>query len=197
MRETPRLFWLGWDTKLRTSGPYCAGTVNRTFQPLDLSPEPAYIRSMKNELPMTTLDRLTDRMAANRQKQEVAEVRKGQRRVALLAALVTVPVAGLVALSSVTPAPSPQAPAAVAAAPVPAAVTAAEARKLAQCAKDNVEAAICDRYLEALAQIEDSQNGDSYRDHLDRQAQRDNDLAYCRQNPADWSCTDGQYRGQY
>jgi hypothetical protein len=74
---------------------------------------------------------------------------------------------------------------------------AAEARKLARCAKDDVGADLCDRYLEALGQIEDSQRDDSYGAHLDRQAQRNNDLAYCRENPSDWSCTDGQYRGQY
>jgi membrane protein involved in colicin uptake len=74
---------------------------------------------------------------------------------------------------------------------------AAEARKLARCAKDDVGAVLCDRYLEALGQIEDSQRHGSYGAHLDRQAQRNNDLAYCRENPSDWSCTEGQYRGQY
>lgn len=48
-----------------------------------------------------------------------------------------------------------------------------------------------------LDQGEDAREGDSYSAFLDRQAQRRNDLAYCRQNPSDWSCTDGQYRGQY
>lgn len=41
-----------------------------------------------------------------------------------------------------------------------------------------------------------SEGGD-YGDYLESQRQRKNDLAYCRQNPEDWSCTDGQYRGQY
>ncbi len=107
---------------------------------------------------------------------------------------------GFASKPEVAPAPVAVAVAAPTAAQKQAAVKAEEAAaeaRLAKCAKDDVEAAICDRYLEALAQIEDQSQGDSYGQFLDRQAQRNNDLAYCRQNPSDWSCTDGQYRGQY
>jgi len=42
-----------------------------------------------------------------------------------------------------------------------------------------------------------ARDGESYSEFTDRQAQRNNDLAYCRQNPNDWSCREGQYKGQY
>jgi hypothetical protein len=40
-------------------------------------------------------------------------------------------------------------------------------------------------------------SNDTYRDFLSRQQQRKADLEYCAKNRTDWSCTDGQYAGQY
>jgi hypothetical protein len=43
----------------------------------------------------------------------------------------------------------------------------------------------------------DNGERDSYSDFRARQQQRQDALAYCAKNRGDWSCSEGQYRGQY
>jgi hypothetical protein len=43
----------------------------------------------------------------------------------------------------------------------------------------------------------DNDERESYGEYLAKQNQRKADLAYCAKNRGDWSCSEGQYRGQY
>ncbi len=73
----------------------------------------------------------------------------------------------------------------------------------AECVKEGLElGVVCDRYHEALGyanQVDaDRASGrESYSDSLARGEQRKADLAYCAENRSDWSCSEGQYAGQY
>jgi hypothetical protein len=50
---------------------------------------------------------------------------------------------------------------------------------------------------DALDRVQSGRIEDNYSNFLDRQQQHKANLEYCAKNRTDWSCTDGQYAGQY
>ena len=120
--------------------------------------------------------------------------------------LVAVAFSGLQRLSERVAAPAP-APAPVAvAAPAPVAEPAHELAWLAQdpaLAKrmhaecGDLTKVQCETYWEIKRAERGAGERETYGEFLERGRQRSNDLAFCRQNPSDWYCRNGQYSGQY
>jgi hypothetical protein len=73
----------------------------------------------------------------------------------------------------------------------------------AQCVKEGVELGYsCERFHEALSyasqvDADRAAGRESHGEYQARQQQREADLAYCAENRSDWSCSEGQYAGQY
>ena len=73
----------------------------------------------------------------------------------------------------------------------------------AQCVEDGIELGYsCERFHEALSyanqvDADKAAGRESYGEYQARQQQREDDLAYCAENRSDWSCSEGQYAGQY
>jgi hypothetical protein len=73
------------------------------------------------------------------------------------------------------------------------------ARMQGECDEAGLAGEQCRRYWEIRRQqtLDSINSRESYRDFLARVEQRKADLEYCAKNRTDWSCTDGQYAGQY
>ena len=56
----------------------------------------------------------------------------------------------------------------------------------------------CTKYWEIVrAQKAAAAEGQTFRQSLEAANQRQNDLAFCRQNPSDWSCRNGDLSGKF
>lgn len=156
---------------------------------------------MKNEVPVKLSDRLAAKVEAARAAREAQDQRsatkpkypKADNCFVAMAKLTAVGV-GLVIVANVL-GPKPAQVAAPAAPTPQAEITQPEVNPEAERRE-----ALEREAAEALERIQTgttASHEDTYRDFLARQQQRQADLEYCAKHRTDWSCTDGQYAGQY